>query len=379
MDCYDDELNAIRLKIPELCFDIKIFELDPKHPFYKKVKNGEANDQELDSDYAWFFNICSEATEWEKDTVGEDINEYVNKYEAEAEDEDEDENEAEEGGEDEGVYIDENNKDPEYLLFLENLTEHGKSYKLKISNNDGEPAFMYYEEGNLDSCDNNLQLSTDNSGDEAIVSEDIPIEQKAKRKVNEMNGEIEIRTKKQISRRKKNKDDKSIPQGATVDSTNKMCVDIKVKHEEESFENEETVTTSDSDVVILDNVENWSEVKNKHLKEKLIKILRVPYSEKEYKELSDYIEQEKPVLQLKPLRKGRSRSFAQAGFTKTVLGYGPQRFQSMLKAAQNDKPKAINLLRMFRFWLEHVPNVDAFQPWNDEDILKVRPRNRRML
>ncbi|XP_076885693.1 uncharacterized protein LOC143535286 isoform X2 [Bidens hawaiensis] len=371
MDCYDD---TIRLKIRELYFDIKISKLDPKHPFYKKVKNGEAKDQELDSDYAWFFNSCTEATEREKDTISEDINECVNKYGVEAEDEDDDDAEDEDGV----VYIDENNKDPEYLLFLENLTEHGKSYKLKISNNNEEPVFVYYEEGSLDWPGDDPQISN-NSGDEAIVSEDIPIEQTAKRKVNEVNGEIEIRTKKQVSRRKKNKDDKSIPQGTTVDSTNKMCVDIKVKREEESFENEEIVTTSDSDVVILDNVENWSEVKNKHLKEKLIKILKVPYSEKEYKELSDYIEQEKPVLQLKPLRKGRSRSFAQAGFTKTVLGYGPRKFQSMLKAAQNDRPKAINLLRMFRFWLEHVPNVDAFQPWNDEDILKVRPRNRRML
>ncbi|KAJ0923191.1 hypothetical protein HanPSC8_Chr05g0212861 [Helianthus annuus] len=115
------------------------------------------------------------------------------------------------------------------------------------------------------------------------------------------------------------------------------------------------------------------------LREKLMCILKHPYDEEEYKLLSEYIEKKKPVCRRRPLRNGRSREIPEAGVNKSVLNYGPERFQRMLDAARKDPPKALNLLRMFRFWLEHAPNDDAFQPWREKQFLKVRPSKKNAL
>ncbi|KAI7730284.1 hypothetical protein M8C21_003026, partial [Ambrosia artemisiifolia] len=367
-------------------FDFRNCDFGSNKPCSRKL-NDLLRCPDVDNDYAWFLNISiKESDEQIKHVILEDQNDY------ESENENENNNEQ----------VDENNKDPEYCLFLENLTEHGKSYKLKISQDDEEPRFLYYEEqDNSNWCDD-LQTCIDDSGDETTVSEDMQIEQKAKRRRNETSGRIS--TKKEVSKRKKVDDQKTISehpqdQGMTLDPWYTMFMNsaysavkcnavksIAVKIEPEEYENNVTVTASysDSDVVILDNVRkvNCSEVNNKQLvlaekepslKEKLMYILKHPYNEEEYKELSEYIEQEKPVCQLKPLRNGRTRAFAEAGRNISLLNYGPQIFQEKLKAAKKDRPRALNLLRMFRFWLEHIPSKDAFQPWKDDNFLKVQP------
>ncbi|KAM0042197.1 hypothetical protein Hdeb2414_s0011g00375261 [Helianthus debilis subsp. tardiflorus] len=317
-------------------FDIRKCDFGSNKPGSNKL-NAKLGNQEVDSEYAWLLILCLIETDKQtKDTTREDQIEY----ESENGDEDEDED----------AHVDENNKDPEYLLFLENLSEHGKSYKLKISRDDEEPCFLYYEE-------------------------------QAKRKRNEKSGPIS--TKKEVSKRKKINDRKTITQSPRDQG---MTVHIK----EEPVENEKNVTTcdSDSDVVILDDVQKCSEVNNKQLvvaekepslREKLMCILKHPYDEEEYKILSEYIEKKKPVCRRRPLRNGRSREIPEAGVNKSVLNYGPERFQLMLDAARKDPPKALNLLRMFRFWLEHAPNDDAFQPWREKQFLKVRPSKKNAL
>ncbi|KAF5806346.1 hypothetical protein HanRHA438_Chr05g0229211 [Helianthus annuus] len=364
-----------------ISYDIRMCDYGSIKPCYNKLKNGKLGDQESDNDYAWFLDFLIENGELTKDVVREDQNEY------ESENEDED------------VRVDENNKDPEHLLFFENLSEHGKSYKLKISQDDEEPWFLYYEEPvNSDRCDD-LQTCSDDSGDEVTVSEDTQIKQQAKRRRNEKSGRIS--TKKEVSKRKKinvSIKDKTMTQpprgqGNTAETCHNVSINgansaVKCKEEPVEYEMDVTTCDSDSDVVILDNVQNCSEVNNKQLvlaekepslRDKLINILKHPYNEEEYKLLSEYIEKEKPVCQLKPLRNGRSRAFAETGVNKSVLDYGPERFQRMLDAAHEDPPKALNLLRMFRFWLEHAPNDDAFQPWREKQFLKVRPSEKNAL
>ncbi|KAJ0923190.1 hypothetical protein HanPSC8_Chr05g0212851 [Helianthus annuus] len=346
-------------------FDIRKCDFGSNKPGSNKL-NAKLGNQEVDSEYAWLLILCLIETDKQtKDTTREDQNEY----------------ESENGDEDEDAHVDENNKDPDYLLFLENLSEHGKSYKLKISRDDEEPCFLYYEEQvSSDWCDD-LQTCTDDSGDEVTVSEDMQIKQQAKRKRNEKSGPIS--TKKEVSKRKKTNDRKTITQSPRDQG---MTVHIK----EEPVENEKNVTTcdSDSDVVILDDVQKCSEVNNKQLvvaekepslREKLMCILKHPYDEEEYKLLSEYIEKKKPVCRRRPLRNGRSREIPEAGVNKSVLNYGPERFQLMLNAARKNPPKALNLLRMFRFWLEHAPNDDAFQPWREKRFLKVRPSTKNAL
>ncbi|KAK1407675.1 hypothetical protein QVD17_39297 [Tagetes erecta] len=200
-------------------------------------------------------------------------------------------------------------------MFLENLTKHGKSYKLQFSQKDEEPRFLYYED---------LQTRIDNQ-------------------------KVRLNKKKRAI-----------------------------------FT---TQTNQDLDVVILDNYPNCSEVNDKQptfaekepsLREKLVHILKQPYNEKEHEELSDAIEQKKPMSRHLDLR-SRAISSAFGGAEKSLLDNISASFRWMYNAAQNDPPKALNLLRMFYFWLEHVPNEDAFAPWKDKQILKVRPSEKKAL
>ncbi|WMV26438.1 hypothetical protein MTR67_019823 [Solanum verrucosum] len=44
-----------------------------------------------------------------------------------------------------------------------------------------------------------------------------------------------------------------------------------------------------------------------------------------------------------------------------------------IKRAGPDKDKKLNIMRGFFFWLEHLTQQDAFQPWEDAECLQTKP------
>lgn len=355
-------------------FDIRSSEFDSNKQHFNKVVDGrEFGDEEIDSDYAWLLSFLTDTNEQTNSSMEEVI----------AEDESEDAND----------------KDPQYCMFLKELTENGKAYKLKISRSDEALKFLEYEEHDksdgydLPACTN---ISIVNSGDKVHSSEDMENRQINQRVKRSLHGKKrEISTTKEISRKKKIKEHKSITdpfRDAPVDSCYRLLLDGCIQSEYGAFvcegkpvNYEEMSTSSDSDIMIWDTLQDCSEVNNKQLitakkdpslKEKLMRILRQPYNQEEYDKLSEYVEQEKPICRLLPLRY-RAVSSALDGVTKSVLDDVPSSFRRKLQAARNERPRALNLLRMFRFWLEHVPNEDVFQPWLNDDCLEVLPSSRR--
>lgn len=355
-------------------FDIRSSELDSsKRHFNLVVDGGEFGDEEIDSDYAWLLSFLTDTNDQTKSSSEEVI----------AEDENEDAN----------------TKDLQYCMFLKELIENGKSYKLKISRNDEALKFLEYEEEDKsDGYDlpTYTNISIGNSGDKGNSSEDMGDRQINQRVKRSLHGKKrEISTTKQVSRKQKIKERKSITDpfhDVPVDSCYRLFLDGCIRSEYGAFvcdgkrvKYEEKPTSSDSDILIWDNLQDCGEVNNKQLmtakkdpslKEKLMRILRQPYNQEEYKKLSEYVEREKPICRSIDLRY-RSISSALDGKRKSMLDDGPTSFRRKLQAAQNDRPRALNLLRMFSFWLKHVPNEEVFLPWLNDDCLKVLPSTRR--
>lgn len=216
----DDEIYARRLKRP--AFDIRPSDLDSKKSDLKKLK-------EIDPNYAWFFECLLESFEQTEVIRSEDQNENGNKKEVEFV----------------GVDVDENDKDPDYCMFLKNLTEHGKSYMLNVSQKDEEPCFLYYEEQDNSYWCDELQTCIDNI-------EDLQVNKKAERRLNEKN------RKKEVSRRKRIDDHKCVTQPFEL-------VPVKLEEDIMDCERNDTGSDSDSDVVILDNVQNCSKADDEQL------------------------------------------------------------------------------------------------------------------
>ncbi|CAI9291794.1 unnamed protein product [Lactuca saligna] len=333
-------------------FDIRSSEFNSSKKQCKKVTNAPKFGDEVDPDYSWLLNFLNENIEQTKPPMEDIIRD---------EDEDEDDNEHEDEDEDND---DEKYKDPQYCMFLKQLTENGKSYKLKISKDNETPCFLEYEQPYDPSTDMNITFCN-------TIMKDMQIDHRSKRSPNGKKRKILM--KKEASSKIK------------TEPLNNLGVDSCYQLFLKGYIPSEYDTDTDSDMMIWDKVRDLSEANKKQLvptkkepslKEKLMRILKKPYNQKEYEELSEYIEEKKPICRLLPLR-DRAISSALVGVTKSVLDDGPSTFRRKLKAVKNDRPRALNLLRMFRFWLEHLPNEKIFKPWLREEFMEVLPSSRK--
>ncbi|CAA0840804.1 Unknown protein [Striga hermonthica] len=141
--------------------------------------------------------------------------------------------------------------------------------------------------------------------------------------------------------------------------------------------------------VVYENVEDWadeveildsatfnegnSSVNNSsEFRRQLMDVLKKPYDEKEYEKLWFDVELSKPEERHRELRHGRERSSATDKSGKSYLDYHSG-LRRQLSKFPDDKPKLLNLLRGFFFWLEKSSQDNAFQPWNDAECLATRP------
>ncbi|KAL4566193.1 hypothetical protein LXL04_030304 [Taraxacum kok-saghyz] len=351
-------------------FDIESSEFNSrKNPRRKatNVRDYHVGD-EADPDYVWFLNFLSENSEHSKPSM-----EKISRHEDEDNNENENKNEDEDDNENKDE--DETYKDPQYCMFLKQLTGNGKSYKLNISKSDETPCFLEYEKQYDTTTDMNVTIG--NNGGHFMQ-----ISPKVERISQGKNSEVLIK-KDDLKKMDVVSCYQSFLEGSVPSKYGQFIYEGKQVNYEETVTNSDSDT--DSDILIWDKDQTLSEVNKKQLqrekkepslRKKLLRILKEPYNEEEYEELSKYIQEEKPICRLLPLR-DRVVSAALDGLTKSVLDDGPESFRKKLKAVKNERPRALNLMRMFRFWLEHLPNEKIFMPWSHKEFMDVLPSSRK--
>ncbi|CAI9755142.1 unnamed protein product [Fraxinus pennsylvanica] len=105
-------------------------------------------------------------------------------------------------------------------------------------------------------------------------------------------------------------------------------------------------------------------------RKKLMHVLRKPYDREEFDKLRQAIKVRKPVDCHLELRYGRERAYPKNEVGKSYLDRYPDLKEALLRC-QSDKPRFLNLLRGFFFWLQHLTREGAFQPWKDPQCLAM--------
>ncbi|XP_050125176.1 uncharacterized protein LOC126602373 [Malus sylvestris] len=104
----------------------------------------------------------------------------------------------------------------------------------------------------------------------------------------------------------------------------------------------------------------------------LMDILTRPYDHEEYRSLLKEATHQKPLEHNRNLR-GRTITCPVEG--KLARSYLKQHIvlKRKITAARGDRPRVLNLLRGFFYWLKNVAQDESFCPWNDSSCLKVLP------
>ncbi|XP_049369229.1 uncharacterized protein LOC125834094 isoform X5 [Solanum verrucosum] len=157
-----------------------------------------------------------------------------------------------------------------------------------------------------------------------------------------------------------------------------MDVEVKIEPQEDSDSLKEAI--SQSEVEILENVGaevGWGSSSNPFVpsvehclnldatiidsryRKEVLNLLMTPYNGEEYKKLWKDIRMRLPSSS----RNGRGKSLLSLhkGVNQEIKRAGP------------DKDKKLNIMRGFFFWLEHLTQQDAFQPWEDAECLQTLP------
>ncbi|XP_075484162.1 uncharacterized protein LOC142524205 isoform X2 [Primulina tabacum] len=310
-------------------------------------------------------------------------------------------------GNENDCYIEEEN-DPQYELFLENLKEHEKSYIFQFGRA-GSPGVIKYErEISLDEeCDSepNRRLSSDIKQDYELPSQMPRIENQH----NHLMRSTSVETNKNFTPRKSKKEVKNQKVETEKHSTSEMVPDLDyltflqsskviddyfvctfgggtVVFEKNDMENNQEKENSDdehsSDVEVLDVAafdkmnkdifRNFNgQTMQSRFREELVTVLRKPYDKEEHKKLLQDIKIRKPEDRHMDLRGGRERSCSTAKVGKSYMDCFPSLRKQLLKF-QDDGPKCLNLIRGFFFWLQE----GSFEPWMDAECLAISPEVR---
>ncbi|XP_059630626.1 uncharacterized protein LOC132273657 [Cornus florida] len=318
---------------------------------------------------------------------------------------------------------DEEDMDPDYKMFLENLRD-GDSYELEVTMTNGRSLLIRYEK----ECelDNELELQSARKSGDCSNRENIG----ACKDVSVVLSKDKIQTQK-TSRSILGKDKMEFPkslENGVVDECYQVflnCIELegdclvfvtengkRVKYEEDDID-------SSSDVEILEigstpskhpfvasrmfysslEGDNWqclgnsSESNKSQFREKVVGILGRPYDQEEYELLLHNIKVRKPVqrnLELRPSRSLKTRKPVQRNLDSHCSG--PLFYQasnigksyldhyddlkSKIDEARFDRHKELNLLRGFFFWMQNLTHEGAFRPWLDSSCLEVMPGNR---
>ncbi|XP_059630631.1 uncharacterized protein LOC132273659 [Cornus florida] len=296
----------------------------------------------------------------------------------------------------------EDDMDPKYKMFLENLSEDGNSYRLEVTVLNGRSLLIRYEK----ECelDNELELQTARKSGDCLNIKKIEV----RKDVSDVLSKDKIETQKN-SRNVLGKDMMESPKSLENGRVDKCyreflnCIELEgdcivfVTDNGKRVNYEEDVdSSSDVEIIEMDNAPSKNpfvtsrmfdssmegdkrvglprESKRSQFREKVMDILRKPFDQEEYEELLHNIKELKPVERNIDLRSGPLSYHASNSF-KSYLDHFVD-LKSKINEARFDRRKELTLLRGFFYWLQNVTREGAFRPWLDSSCLEVMPGNR---
>ncbi|KAF2291320.1 hypothetical protein GH714_022858 [Hevea brasiliensis] len=267
--------------------------------------------------------------------------------------------------------------DSEYKMFLGNLREDGKAYVLEVSLKDGISVIINYEvdDGPHSSCEvENLRKMRPSREAAGVTKHDCKPEMECdmdesykiflnclKREENNVVFVHESGAKVVYGEDEDSSSDSEVIVMDTDPFGNENCTPFVIS--------KQVVAT---DVDAIEDIKDYSRNHCYWFMERVTEILKKPYDQKEYTKLLVDVHSHKPIIKEKELRNGRTRVCPVQGIRKSYLDLHPDLY-TKIKSAGSDKPKILNLLRGFFFWLECMPHEGVFKPWMDSSCLEVLP------
>ncbi|XVF36994.1 hypothetical protein REPUB_Repub19eG0106700 [Reevesia pubescens] len=123
----------------------------------------------------------------------------------------------------------------------------------------------------------------------------------------------------------------------------------------------------------LPGEESWGGIRTSsqsQFRDKLMDLLKIPYSREEFENLWREVTHRKPVQGVKDLRHGRMKPYSTKTGGKSFLD-SHKELRMKVDEFRCDRRKLLYLLRGFFFWLKYSPHEGAFQPWLDSLFLNA--------
>ncbi|KAJ4951065.1 hypothetical protein NE237_027897 [Protea cynaroides] len=302
--------------------------------------------------------------------------------------------------EDEPVVEEENDIDPDYKIFLDHLKADEKSYTYEMKKEDGKSISIKYEK-----WDGSFYVMEKGR----IPFRDISSQEKRKSMLNE---EIESEPSSTddyrpfspdhkhcmemsqdddsyaffLSNLRQNGESMILEYGNVVvryESDDESEIDSEVEPEFAPYCSGKKFCRSPSSVCLdssMDEesedgcscIEDFSPVNISQYREKLVRLLQMPYNEQEYRDLKDLAHTNKRLEKTRDLR-GRLVSYQT---DETSLSYFDHfaDFKEVFDSIPSLRHSIrLNLLRGFFYYLKHLSHEGSFKPWLDKHCLKIKP------
>ncbi|CAA3014061.1 Hypothetical predicted protein [Olea europaea subsp. europaea] len=266
--------------------------------------------------------------------------------------------------------------DPQYELFLRNLEKHEKSYVFNHKKN-GSCLFIRYEED-----------SDSEDDDSDPESQRKLTDHKPRRKLtNTVEGEKIEAMRCSSDSIMPDSDYLFFMQNTKIEGDYLILShdDGTIIYEKDGIVISPEKGDNDDGLEILDIAPAWkdetenfifieqdSSKMHSDFREELVCILQKQYDREEYKKLRKDVEVRKAALRHRELRNGRENAYSTDKAGKSYLDRYPDLKEALIRC-QDDKPRCLNLLRGFFFWLQCLTREGAFKPWKDQECLAVEP------
>ncbi|XP_019414764.1 PREDICTED: uncharacterized protein LOC109326524 isoform X2 [Lupinus angustifolius] len=275
--------------------------------------------------------------------------------------------------------------DSQYKFFLEHLRPDGKSYALDIIEDD---VYVKYEPSSpeleaLTECAVEIETHVSNV---AIVDTEMPApaaKYKGKRRGRKPKGFQELHAAKdpngnrnpvtseehkhEHARKRSSKRNKK----NVLPSTEAQAIDHRIKDESEddapSIRRPVQNPVLNVEIFCDEDDDGENVRKRTEYRQKLMEELKKPYFQEEYEKLLEEITVRKPAQGQKVLRR-RTKIYKEGFAAKSYFDCHID-LKRKIYTASDDKPKVLNLLRGFFFWLVNVSHEGKFRPWRVQSYL----------
>ncbi|KAJ4967556.1 hypothetical protein NE237_019405 [Protea cynaroides] len=271
--------------------------------------------------------------------------------------------------------------DSDYKAFLDNLKADENSYIYEMKNEDGKSISFKYErwdeslhetdrernpELNISSQEKRGSVMEEEIESESSTSEDYcPLSSEHK---NDMEySEVDESYELFLSKLSQNGESMILEYDEDVERDVQYC--SRQKFQRSPSPNPLNLSMDEDECSCIEVLEgdcNFSQYR-----ERLMVLLRMPYSEQDYRDLKYLAQTKKPMEKDRELR-GRWASYPT---DKSRLSYCDHYhdFKQVFESAPHHRSIRFNLLRGFFYYLKNLSHEGLFKPWRDSECLKIKP------